>query len=575
MDNYTDGMTLEEQIGQVLMVGFWGDTPSQEVIDLISRYHVGNVLLFSRNVREAGQVLELTASLQAMAKEAGQRYPLFIAIDQENGIVQRLGEAATIFPGNMALGAIGSDEIAFKVALATGRELQALGINMNLAPVVDVNNNPANPVIGVRSFGEDAQQVARLGAAMVKGYAAAGILSCLKHFPGHGDTAVDSHLALPLIPYDLERLEALELVPFRGGIEAGAECVMIAHVSFPALTSQDMLPATLSPDIVQGLLREKLGFSGVILSDCMEMRAISDTFGTERAAVTALQAGIDLVLVSHTYTRQRGSIEAILAAVETHELSPQAIQQAAERVLRLKARYLSWDDGQDKLRSYNVHPQLDAGGRDLSGRDKSRPYNVHLQLDVNGRDLLRSISGRDKSRPYNVHLQLQDEAYEMSTTLVRNEDGLLPLRPGSGEQIVIVSPQRNTMTMVEDRYYSDDLLAEIIKQYAGNVSVLHVSPGDDWRSLLQATNEADTFIVATVNAHLDEQQAEIVRYLVSSGRRVIGIAVRNPYDLSAFPQLRTYLVTYEYTRPALVGAARVLFGERQARGHLPVSMPLA
>ncbi len=549
MDNYTEGMTLEEQIGQVLMVGFWGDTPSQEVIDLISRYHVGNVLLFSRNVREAGQILELTASLQAIAKEAGQRYPLFIAIDQENGIVQRLGEAATIFPGNMALGAIGSDEIAFKVALATGRELQALGINMNLAPVVDVNNNAANPVIGVRSFGEDAQQVARLGAAMVRGYAAAGILSCLKHFPGHGDTAVDSHLALPLIPYDLERLEALELVPFRGGIEAGAECVMIAHVSFPALTSQDMLPATLSPAIVQGLLREKLGFSGVILSDCMEMRAISDTFGTERAAVTALQAGIDLVLVSHTYTRQRGSIEAILAAVETHELSPQAIQQAAERVLRLKARYLSWDDGQDKLRSYNVHPQLDAGGRDLSGRDKSRPYNVHLQL--------------------------QDEAYEMSTTLVRNEDGLLPLRPGSGEQIVIVSPQRNTMTMVEDRYYSDDLLAEIIKQYAGNVSVLHVSPGDDWRSLLQATNEADTFIVATVNAHLDEQQAEIVRYLVSSGRRVIGIAVRNPYDLSAFPQLRTYLVTYEYTRPALVAAARVLFGERQARGHLPVSMPLA
>src|SRR5207248_3284810 len=192
----------------------------------------------------------------------------------------------------------------------------------------------------------------------------------------------------------------------------------------------------------------------------------------------------------------------------------------------------------------------------------------------------------------NGHLQLQDEAYEMSTTLVRNEDGLLPLRAGSDEQIVIVSPQRNTMTMVEDRYYSDDLLEEIIKQYAANVTragaspapTLYdgttqqggdIAPGDDWRSLLQATNEADTFIVATVNAHLDEQQAEIVRYLVSSGRRVIGIAVRNPYDLSVFPQLRTYLVTYEYTRPALVAAARVLFGERQARGHLPVSILLA
>src|SRR6266849_754509 len=337
MRNYTGEMTLEEQAGQVLMAGFWGSTPSQEIIDLIQHYHVGNIILFSRNVRDARQVFELTRSLQQIAREAGQRYPLFIAIDQENGIVQRLGEATTIFPGNMALGAIGSEEIAYEVAQATGRELKALGINMNLAPVVDVNNNPANPVIGVRSFGEDPQQVARLGAAMVKGYRAAGVLSCLKHFPGHGDTEVDSHLALPTIPYTLERLEALELVPFRRGIEAGAESVMIAHISFPALTRQAISPATLSPAIVQGLLREKLGFNGVVLSDCMEMKAISDTFGTERAAVMALQAGIDLVLVSHNYTRQRGSFEAIRAAVQASELSPQVIQQAAERVVGLKA----------------------------------------------------------------------------------------------------------------------------------------------------------------------------------------------------------------------------------------------
>src|SRR6266487_5051304 len=168
---------------------------------------------------------EQIGQLQMIAKEAGHRFPLFIAIDQENGIVQRLGETATIFPGNMALGAIGSEEIAYKVALATGHELKALGINMNLAPVVDVNNNPANPVIGVRSFGEDPQQVARLGADIVKGYHAAGILSCLKHFPGHGDTAVDSHRALPTLTYGLERLEALELVPFRSGIKAGADSV--------------------------------------------------------------------------------------------------------------------------------------------------------------------------------------------------------------------------------------------------------------------------------------------------------------------------------------------------------------
>src|SRR2546421_4437877 len=239
-------MTLEEQIGQILMAGFWGSTPSQEIIDLIQRHHIGNILLFSRNIRDAQQVFEVTQTFQVIAKESGQHYPLLIAIDQENGLVQRLGEAATIFPGNMALGAIGSEEVAYRVALATGRELQALGINMNLAPVVDVNNNPANPVIGVRSFGEDPHLVARLAAAMVKGYHDAGILSCLKHFPGHGDTTVDSHLALPTIPHTLQRLEAVELVPFKSAIAAGADSVMSAHISFPALTGQPGLPATLS-----------------------------------------------------------------------------------------------------------------------------------------------------------------------------------------------------------------------------------------------------------------------------------------------------------------------------------------
>src|SRR6266849_992182 len=220
MSNYTDGMTLEEQIGQTLMVGFTGTAAPREVIDLIQRYHVGNIILFSRNVHDTEQLRTLTHSLQRAAQGAGHAHALLIAIDQENGIVQRLGEVATLFPGNMALGAIGSDEVDSEVALATGRELKALGINMNLAPVVDVNNNPANPVIGVRSFGEDPRLVARLGSAMVKGYQNAGVIACLKHFPGHGDTAIDSHLAMPVVPHSLERLEQLELVPFKSGIAA-------------------------------------------------------------------------------------------------------------------------------------------------------------------------------------------------------------------------------------------------------------------------------------------------------------------------------------------------------------------
>ncbi|BCL77753.1 beta-glucosidase [Ktedonobacteria bacterium brp13] len=524
MGTYTDSMTLEQQIGQTLMVGFGGTTVSQEVIDLIQHYHIGNIILFSRNVRDAEQMHTLTHSLQKAAREAGHTHPLLIAIDQENGIVQRLGEAATLFPGNMALGAIGSEKIASEVAWATGRELKAFGINMNLAPVVDVNNNASNVVIGVRSFGEDAQLVARLGSAMVKGYQDAGIIACLKHFPGHGDTTIDSHLALPTIPHTLERLDAVELVPFRSGIAAGAESVMLAHINFPTLNQIDILPATLSSTVIQGLLRHKLGYKGVILSDCLEMGAIANTFGTERAAVMGLQAGIDLVLVSHHYTQQRGSFVAIKEAVQAGTLAPLIVQQAAERVLDLKARYLSWDD---------------------------------TRVDID----------------YAAHEQLQDQAYELSTTLVRNEDALLPLHLDAGEKIAIVSPQRNTMTMVEDRYYSDKMLLDIIQQYHSNTNILPVVPEANYREVLLNASDTDIFIVVTANAYLDEEQAKIVQFLVSTGRRVIGMSVRNPYDLQAYPQLRTYIVAYEYTRPALLAAVRVLFGERQARGHLPVTLP--
>ncbi len=271
----------------------------------------------------------------------------------------------------------------------------------------------------------------------------------------------------------------------------------------------------------------------------MEMKAISDTFGTERAVVMALKAGIDLVLVSHHYTRQRGSIEALQEALHTHELSPQAVQQAAERVLRLKAHYLSWDDLSPTGPAHGVTSTMD------------------------------EVAWPD-------HIQLQYKAYELSTTLVRNEDALLPLRPDAGEGIVVLSPQRNSMTKVEDRYCSDEILVEIIKQHRAVVRLEVIAPGTvDYtlEQLLQTAGESAIFIIATVNAHLDEQQAELVRHLLLSGRRVIAIAVRNPYDLLAFPELRTYLATYEFSRPALVAAVRVLFGESQAQGHLPVTIP--
>lgn len=533
MPDPTGDMTLEEQIGQVLMVGFRGTTPSPEILDLIQNDHIGSVILFSRNVQDAQQVWQLTSALQMAARAAGHRYPLLIAIDQENGMVQRLGQGATSFPGNMAQGAIGSEQITHAIALATGQEMRAPGINMNLAPVVDVNNNPANPVIGVRSFGEDAQLVARLGAAAMKGFHEAGVVSCLKHFPGHGDTDVDSHLALPTIPYTMDRLETTELLPFKSGIEAGADCVMIAHIAFPSLTHDEHLPATLSPAIVRGLLREQMRFDGVIISDCLEMNAISATVGVPRGAVLALQAGIDLVLISHQYARQQAAIEAIQRAVQAGELLAEAVAQAARRVIALKERALSWED----------LPPSSA----------------------------TTVIGSES------HQALRDTAYALSTTLVKNEKGLLPLHLASGDRLLLLIPRRTALTVVEDGHYPHDFLLEHVQQRHTNTTALFISPQPtraDFAEIERVVKEANTVIMVTVNAYQDRQQGELMQRLLQSERPIIGLAVYSPYDFLTFPELSTYMVTYEYTKSALAAATRVLFGETQPRGRLPVSLQL-
>ncbi len=535
MPDYTANMTLEEQVGQLLVVGFPGTTPTPEIIGLIQNHHIGGIIFFSRNIQDAQQVLALTHSLQMIAKRAGHRYPLFIAIDQENGMVQRLGNSATQFPGNMALGAIGSEQMAYDVAGATGRELTALGINFNLAPVVDVNNNPANPVIGVRSFGEDPLRVARLASAAVRGYRRSGVITCLKHFPGHGDTAVDSHLALPTLPYSMERLEAVELLPFRSGIAAGADSVMIAHIAFPALTGDATLPATLSPAIVRELLREKLGFTGVIISDCLEMNAVSETFGVGPGAVMALLAGNDLVLISHLYTRQRAGIAAILTAIQKGVLAQDVLKQAVERVLQLKEQRLSWDD----------------------------LPNISVPVVVSSE----------------AHRQLRDSAYALSTTLVRDEAGLLPLQLEQAEQLLIVYPQRDNWTRVEDRHYPHEIFVESIRQRHAHTIARSITPAlsqDDYEELLRVAHASSAIIMVTVNAYLDAQQVDVMRRLLQCERPLVGIAVYNPYDLLAFPELPTYLVTYECTEPALAAAVHVLFGDSEVggpQGRLPVSLP--
>jgi beta-N-acetylhexosaminidase len=529
----TEGMSREELIGQLFVVGFPGPTVTPEIVDLIQNYHVGGIVLFSRNLHDIQQIRQLTHDLQMVAQKAGHRYPLLISVDQENGMVRRFGDSTTIFPGNMTLGAIASPQLTRDVAQATGVELKALGINMNLAPVADVNNNPANPVIGIRSFGEDPQRVAQLLTAMLEGYREAGIITCLKHFPGHGDTAVDSHLALPSIPYPLARLEQLELIPFQRGIEAGADSIMIAHLYLPALMpAEATVPATVSPHIVRDLLRTKLDYTGVIITDCLEMNAVSETIGVENGAVMAIQAGNDLVLISHTYERQKGSIEATRQALEAGQLEIHSLQEASERVLQLKARTLSWDD---------------------------LPTEDHL-----------SEVGTAS------HQQLRDTAYELSTTVVRDQHSLLPLQLSETDKLLVLTIQPEAYTAAADESNESSSFVEQIRQRHANVEEISIIPKkfvDVLSGIDDAIGKAAMIIIVTVNANLDHYQAEFVHHVLKLGRPSIGLAVYNPYDLLAFPELGSYIVTYEYTAPALAAAVRVLFGEIPAQGKLPVSLP--
>ncbi len=522
-------LTLEEQIGQTFMVGFQGTRPSPELIELIQQRHVGNIILFTRNIKDTAQLYELTKELQEIARQSGQNQPLLIAIDQENGIVQRLGTDATHFPGNMVLGAVGSPQSAYEVALASGQELRAAGINLNLAPVVDINNNPVNPVIGIRSFGDDPRQVALLANAEIRGYQEAGIATCIKHFPGHGDTATDSHLMLPALLHSMERLEALELVPFKEGIAAGVDCVMTAHLHLAALEQDPTIPATLSSAVIRLFLRQKLHFQGVIITDCLEMNAISQGFGVGKGAVLASRAGNDLLLISHRLDRQREALDEVTNAVTKNSLSRQEIAESAGRVLALKQHLY------ERSRSIKTP--------DLVGEQP--------------------------------HQQLSRQIYERSTTVVRDRDHLLPIALKSEQSLLTIFTSRKPWTPAEDRDYPEHTLVESLRLRHAHTRFWPLTEKTDaaeYEELYSAARQADRVLLVTLNAIMDPRQVTVMQRLLALEIPVIGLAVHLPYDLLAFPELGTYMVTYEYTKPAIAAAIKVLFGEIQPLGQLPIKL---
>jgi beta-N-acetylhexosaminidase len=326
-------MNLERAAAKMVCAGFHGTTVPDELAELIDR-GAGGVVFFSRNVESPQQFADLAADLK---DRAGNR-PLLTSIDQEGGRVMRLREPFTIIPPMRAVGAAGDEPLAREVGRVLGRELRAVNIDMNLAPVLDVDTNPDNPVIGARSFGRDADLVARMGCALLRGLQDEGVAACGKHFPGHGDTSQDSHHDLPALNHPLERLLTVELRPFKAAIAAGVAAIMSAHVIFRPI--DDKFPATLSEAVLGGLLRKRLMYHGVIISDAMDMKAIADHYGFDDAIVRGARAGIDLFMLCHSHEQQRRAIEVIVKAVERHDLPVERVAEAGERLDRLCAKFV-------------------------------------------------------------------------------------------------------------------------------------------------------------------------------------------------------------------------------------------
>ncbi|HYQ17973.1 MAG TPA: beta-N-acetylhexosaminidase [Polyangiaceae bacterium] len=322
---------LEQQAARLFTVGFAGKSPSDELRGLLDR-GVGGVVSFSRNVGSPEEVLELNRELKRLAQR-----PLLLAVDQEGGRVARLRSGFTELPAMRSVGAAADASLARELGQLMGRELRAVGFDMNYAPVLDVDTNPDNPVIGTRSFGRDAQRVAEIGLALAEGLQSAGVAACAKHFPGHGDTSQDSHLELPRLPHDEPRLEQVELAPFRAAAKTDIAAFMTAHVIFEAVDAQ--YPATMSRAVVHGILREKLGYDGLVLSDDVEMRAIADNYGVEEAVWLGLRAGVDHFLVCHSAALAHRAIDAVVRAVEAGELERGVIDAAARRFARVCGRF--------------------------------------------------------------------------------------------------------------------------------------------------------------------------------------------------------------------------------------------
>ncbi|MEC1773702.1 beta-N-acetylhexosaminidase [Schinkia azotoformans] len=328
------GMTLNEKIGQMILAGITGTTMDTNTRNLITQYNVGGIIFYKNNLVNPWQAVQLVNQIKAVN---ATNLPLLLSVDEEGGRITRLPGGLVNLPSNQQIGVVNNQKFSYKVGAILGEELKSFGLNMDFAPVLDINSNPNNPVIGDRSFGDNAKLVSRLGIQTMKGIQSQNIIATIKHFPGHGDTSVDSHLELPIVNKSLKELKELELIPFERTIKKGADVVMVAHILLPQLDPQN--PASMSKTVMSDILRNQLDFEGVIITDDMTMRAITDHFDIGRAAMESVKSGSDIILVGHHYKNVVETISSLKSAVQKGEISEQRINESVARIIALKRKY--------------------------------------------------------------------------------------------------------------------------------------------------------------------------------------------------------------------------------------------
>lgn len=520
-------MDINRKIGQLFTVGFSGKKITENLRKLIHDYSIGGIILFRENVGTPQELFQLIQDLQNEARAAGYQYPLLIGIDEENGTVKRLGNRSDGYPGAMSLSATGNSQNAFDIGQATGEDLRKFGINWNFAPVLDVNNNPDNPVIGVRSFGETPEQVMDFGINLMKGLQSSGTATALKHFPGHGDTNEDTHHALPEIRHDLSRLNRIELKPFKKAILEGADSIMTAHILFPAIEPEKDKPATLSKNVITGLLRDELNFDGVVVTDALEMDAIAETIGIPNAAVTALKAGVDNLLIGHLPEEQIKAIIKVRKAVELGEISKERIEESFNRMTRLKEKYTSWSE--------------------IANRKNSKIDDFY-------------------NKEYS---DLAERIYQESVTVVREGEAIK-----KDSSVLVLQPKDVSTTVAEGIESENRLLAEQVEKYIPNTDIQIVGTHLDETektNLVNKMEKVDHVILGTITVSDTDNLIEFINE-VDLGKKLNVIAMKNPYIGGQFKDINYWINTYEANKYPIDLAVRTLLGDVKPSGNSPVTL---